>query len=176
MEVLALCGSLRAASRSRALLEAAALLAPEGMQITLCAGLGDLPLFNPDMEQAPPACVQSYWQTVASYDMLLIASPEYAHGVTGTIKNALDWLVGSESFVNGAVAVWNPSHRAEHADAALLEILRTMGANVVGDTSKRLPVTASTLSANELALDIEWQSTIRDALRLMQQHGVKGTV
>jgi len=58
-------------------------------------------------------------------DAIVIASPEYAHGVAGALKNALDWLVGSETFAGKPVVLVNAAPRAFHAQAALREILST---------------------------------------------------
>lgn len=117
MHVLALSGSLRAASINSALLPTAARLAPPEVEVTICSVIGDLPLFNPDLDAQQFAAVQHLHQQVAQADALLIASPEYAHGVTGAIKNALDWLVACEAFVNKPVAVLNASPRAHIAEA-----------------------------------------------------------
>jgi chromate reductase len=89
------------------------------MDFSIFDGLGELPLFNPDLELSAPASVHALWRAVSWSDAIVIASPEYAHGVTGTIKNALDWLVGYAPFCGKPVAVFKPSHRAEHADEAL---------------------------------------------------------
>ena len=94
MRFLAISGSLRLASSNTALLRAAALVAPEGVEIILYRGLGDLPHFNPDLEAAEPPSVTEFREQVRISDGLLISSPEYAHGVPGVLKNALDWLVG----------------------------------------------------------------------------------
>ena len=118
MKVLAISGSLRAASINSALLRAAARLAPPGMLVTSLSGIGDLPLFNPDFEPHVPPPVAALYAAVAAADALLIASPEYAHGITGTIKNALDWLVSVESFVCKPVAVLNASPRASRGRGA----------------------------------------------------------
>src|SRR5690349_13087893 len=112
MRILALSGSLRAASLNTALLRAAMALAPEGTEIILFDGLRVLPLFNPDLEPVEPAAVTELRAQVRASDGLLIASPEYAHGVTGTMKNALDWLVSGEEFVDKPVALLNASQRA----------------------------------------------------------------
>ena len=89
IKILALSGSLRAASINSMLLRAAAKLAPAGIEVSVFQGLGELPLFNPDLEAHPPPTVTPFFQAVAEADALLIASPEYAHGVSRTIKNAL---------------------------------------------------------------------------------------
>ena len=140
MRVLALSGSLRAASINSALLRAAARLAPAGLSVVIETGLGRLPLFNPDDADRPPEAVARLYADVAAADALIIASPEYAHGVTGAIKNALDWLVSFEPFAYKHVAVLNASPRAHHADDALRETLRTMAAIIVEPASISLVV------------------------------------
>ena len=133
--VLALCGSLRKASINAALLRAAARLAAPSADIEVPGWLGRLPLFNPDLEADLPLPVQALHLVVANADAILIASPEYAHGVSGTIKNTLDWLVSFEPFIHKPVAIINASPRAHHADDALRETLRTMSAALVGERS-----------------------------------------
>ena len=123
MRVLAISGSLRAASLNSALLRATARIAPPGIEVRVFDGIGQLPLFNPDLESADPPAVATLRTQIMAADALLIASPEYAHGVTAAIKNALDWMVGNESFVNKPVALFNASPRAVHAQAALRETL-----------------------------------------------------
>jgi chromate reductase len=88
---------------------------------------------------------------VASADALLIASPEYAHGVSGSIKNTLDWLVSCEAFVNKPVAVLNASPRAHHADAALRETLKTMSAVILEAASLTIPLLGANIGENDMA-------------------------
>src|SRR6187549_3934768 len=118
VNVLALCGSLRAASMNAALLRATARLAPDDLTVEVFSGMGDLPLFNPDLEASMPAPVRHLQAAIAACDALVIASPEYAHGVTAVIKNSLDWLVSFPPFVDKAVAIFNASPRSVHADTA----------------------------------------------------------
>ena len=73
--------------------------------MSLLCGAGELPLFNPDLELLLPSAVVALHARILAADALLIASPEYAHGVTGTVKNILDWLVSFEPFVYKPVAV-----------------------------------------------------------------------
>lgn len=148
--ILAISGSLRAASINSALLRAAARLAPEGASVTILDIVGELPLFNPDIEPHFPPPVLAMYARVAAADALVIASPEYAHGVTGTIKNALDWLVSFEPFIDIPVAVLNASPRAHHADAALRETLRTMSAAIVEDASVSIPLLGAHLGEDAM--------------------------
>ena len=99
VKILAISGSLRKASLNSALLRAVARITPAGIEVELFRGLGELPLFNPDIEVPEPAAVAILREQIMASGALLIASPEYAHGVSGVIKNALDWMVGNETFL-----------------------------------------------------------------------------
>jgi chromate reductase len=164
MKILALCGSLRAASINSALLRAAARLAPPGIEFTLYDGVRDLPHFNPDLEADLPPPAAALRAAVEGADALVIASPEYAHGVTGSIKNALDWLVGSEAFAGKPVAVLNESPRACHADAALRETLRTMAAVIVEAASRTIPLQDVNAAEHDLAELPAVASAVRESL------------
>ncbi|TAJ80342.1 MAG: NAD(P)H-dependent oxidoreductase [Gallionellaceae bacterium] len=131
MGILALSGSLRAASENTRLLRALARLAPAGTAVIVYSGLGELPLFNPDIEFPNPPAVAALREAINAADAVIIASPEYAHGVSAVIKNALDWMVGNESFVNKPVALLNAAPRATHAYLALRETVTMMSANVI---------------------------------------------
>lgn len=159
--ILAISGSLRRASSNTALLRAAATLAPAGVNISIYAGIGDLPLFNPDLEGREPDTVKDFGHQLRAADGVLIASPEYAHGVTGAIKNALDWMVGTEVFVDKPVALLNASPRATLAQAALTETVRTMAAYIVTQASITVPL----LGKNLDQIGIVNQPDIAGALR-----------
>lgn len=163
MIVLALCGSLRAASMNAALLRASTRLAPPGIDVRVFDGLGALPLFNPDSEFPTPPAVARLHAAVSAADAVLIASPEYAHGVTGVLKNALDWLVSFEPFIDKRVAVFNASPRSVHADAALRETLVTMSARLVAEACLALPLRATGVTEDAIVVS-EHAPRIRAAL------------
>ncbi len=169
MKILALSGSLRSASINSAVLRAISDLAPATIEVRLFSGLGDLPLYNPDLEPAPPAVALQLRNEVAIADALLIASPEYAHGVTGTIKNALDWLVAFEGFADKPVAVLNASPRAHHADAALKETLVTMSASLIEAASITLPLPSANIGEAELLAMPEIVSLLTGVLNKIQR-------
>ncbi len=156
LRVLAISGSLRRASANTAALEALSKLAPAHVKVLLYRDLGLLPPFNPDddVEDGPkPEPVETLRALIAGSDALVIAAPEYAHGVPGVLKNALDWLVASETFAGKPTALINTSPRAFHAQASLREILSTMAARLMPEAFITLPLTGKTISPVELLAD-----------------------
>ena len=168
MKIVGLSGSLRAASINSRLLRTAASLAPANIEVSIFKGLGELPLFNPDLEARQPASVATFFGAVAEADALLIASPEYAHGVSGTIKNALDWLVGFQPFASKCVAVVNTSPRARHADEALRETLKTMAALIVEPASISIPLLGAGLDESMMLSTPAIATAILRSLRAIQ--------
>lgn len=165
MRILAISGSLRAASSNTALLEAARILAPEGVEIDVYEALGALPHFNPDLDgDVLPAIVVDLRARIGHSSGVLISSPEYAHGVPGVLKNALDWLVGSVEFPGKPVALINTSPRATYAQAALTEILTTMSARLIAQASVTVPLLGKSLDRTSLAEDAGVVSVLRCAL------------
>lgn len=160
MRYVGLSGSLRRASINSALLRVASRLAPAATRVDIYDGMARLPLFNPDLEPVVPEEVVRFRSQVGRADALIVASPEYAHGITGVMKNALDWLVSHEAFVAKPVAVLNASPRAHHADSALREVLRTMSAQIVEDASVSIPLLGSGLSEEQMAESQELRRTI----------------
>ena len=166
MRILAISGSLRAASSNTAALQAAAILAPPGTEIVLYTGLGSLPHFNPDLDSDnPTAAVKALRHEIGLSNGLLICSPEYAHGIAGSMKNALDWLVSSFEFPDKSIALINTSQRAIHAQAQLREILTTMSARLIDRASITLPLWGRNLDAAAIASDPGLSDQLRTALQ-----------
>ena len=165
MNILAISGSLRATSLNTAVLHAAGRLAPAGVHIEIFEGIGKLPFFNSDLDgdRLPPE-VAAFRAVIGTADGLLISSPEYARGVAGVMKNALDWLVGSFEFPNKPVALINTSPRATHALAALTITLETMSARLVEGASITLPLLGTTNDAASIAANAEFAAPLRSAL------------
>ena len=156
MRLLAISGSLRRASNNTAAMEALARIAPAGMSVIVYRDLSKLPPFNPDDDvdgEPKPAAVEAFRELVGASDAIVIAAPEYAHGVPGALKNALDWLVASETFAGKPVALINVSPRAFHAQASLREILSTMAARFVPEAFATLPVGARPVTVEEMLAD-----------------------
>ena len=140
LTVLPLSGSLRAASLNAAMLAMAADCAPPGLRMRRLYGLGKLPLFDPNLESNEPPSVARPRHEIAPADAVLIASPECAHGVSGVMKNALDWMVATGVFVDKPVALWNASPRASMALASLRETLIVMSAHLVHAAALEMPI------------------------------------
>ncbi len=154
MRVLAISGSLRAGSTNTALLRAAARAAPAGMHVDLYDGLGTLPIYNADDDvEPPPAPVRDLRARIAGSDGVLIACPEYAHGIPGGLKNALDWIVSSGEMVGRPVALLHASPRSAISRAALAEVLRTIDARIVEEATCTMPLLGRQGSDLSTALD-----------------------
>ncbi|BAB51009.1 NADPH-dependent FMN reductase [Mesorhizobium japonicum] len=127
LNLLAISGSLRAASTNSALVAALARNAPAGCRVTVYDGLSRLPIFNPDDEgERTPSEAAEFIDAVTGADGIIVSCPEYAHGVPGGLKNALDWLVSRDAAVAKPAMLAHASPRSLFARAALAEIMRTM--------------------------------------------------
>lgn len=165
MKIVAISGSLRADSSNTAVLLAAARLGPVGAEIALFDGIGRLPFFNPDLDgDTPPDAVAAFRALIGEADGLLISSPEYARGIAGVMKNALDWLVASLEFPNKPVALINTSPRATHALAALTLTLETMSAKLINEASIALPLLGRAGGADAIVAAPELAAPLREAV------------
>jgi chromate reductase len=176
MRILAISGSLRAASANTRLIEALGLVAPPQVEVVIYRGLGKLPHFNPDLDgDAPPAAVLELRRQVGLCDGLVICSPEYAHGVAGTMKNALDWLVASLEFAGTPVALINASPSSEFAQPQMRETLAVMSGEVVDTASVTVPLQGGKQTAAEVAADPDMSAKLRAALSALVDHALKLT-
>jgi chromate reductase, NAD(P)H dehydrogenase (quinone) len=154
IRLYALCGSQRRASTSRRLLQALCDHAPDGVTIEICDLLGDLPIFSPDDEgERTPAIVSLFAGKVAEADGLIVACPEYAHGIPGGFKNALDWLVSRDEVPFKPLMFAHASHRGDLVLSLLEDVLSTMSLAIVPEAFLRLPLAGKTDEAQAALLD-----------------------
>jgi chromate reductase, NAD(P)H dehydrogenase (quinone) len=169
VRIIAISGSLRAASSNAALLRAAALVSPADVDIILYEGLGTLPHFNPDLDAEgaePPPSVRALRELLLGADAILISSPEYAHGVPGSFKNLLDWLVSAGELVGKPVAVLNASPAGgEYAQNAILETLRTMNWRVVEEACRVQPFVRRKIAGE--VTDEETLAVLREVMGML---------
>ncbi len=167
MRVLAVSGSLREASSNTSLLRALVALAPAETAVAFSVPLDSLPFFNSDVEEAGlPPSVQAWRADVARADAIVLSSPEYAHGVSGVLKNALDWLVGGVEIGGKPVSVLNARPQATIAHGALVETLRVMGARVVDETA--VPLAGRKLDPAGIAADPGLAAVLRAVLSTLR--------
>lgn len=152
INLLAVSGSLRASSYNTRALQAISRLAPAPIQVRI-APIDKLPLFNPDREDEPITALADLKAALSQSHGLIIASPEYAHGISGPMKNALDWLVSGAEFPYLPIMLINTSPRAHHAQDALREVLRTMSGIVVDSACVTLPLLGSNLDETGILAD-----------------------
>jgi len=132
--VLGVCGSLQASSSNLLVLATVSERLPPGTTFTRSEVTGDLPGFNPDLDVDPPDPAVALWRLqLAEADAVVISTPEYAHSYPGTLKNALDWVVGSGELVDKPVALITagPSGGQRALDA-LAPVLRVISSDLVG--------------------------------------------
>jgi NAD(P)H-dependent FMN reductase len=131
--ILAISGSLNATSANTALLATVAAIGSEHDGVELFEPLDSIPFFRPDDAPAP-AAVERLRAAARDADVVVIATPEYAGGMPGVLKNALDWLVGSGELYGKRVVIVSaaPSEERGHGARSWLEqTLRMQGARVV---------------------------------------------
>jgi chromate reductase len=164
IHLVGISGSLRLHSSNTALLRAAAALVPSGANLEIYAGLGDLPHFNPDRVGDEPPEVRALEKLIQECDGVLFSTPEYAHGVPGALKDALDWLVGGIAFQDKPFVLFNASPRSAFAQASLTETVKTMGGRLVPDAGLTLPLLGRKADAAALLANPEWAQAITAAL------------
>ncbi len=152
MNILAVSGSLRAKSSNTAIVRAFAKPAPPGVHVAIWEGLGDLPHFNPELDtDFPPEPVKTFRARLKAADGIFICTPEYAFGIPGALKNALDWIVSSGELLEKPVAAVSASPSYLGGDKALASLLLTLealGARVVEGGALTLPFIGKKLNAD----------------------------
>ena len=166
--ILAISGSLRSASSNTTLIQAVAQLAPKGVEVVIYRDLATLPPFNPDLDGAAPLpAVDAFRSELERSDGLLISSPEYAHGVPGVLKNALDWVVGSGELIDKPIALVNASPRSTYAYASLKETLTTMSARIVPEASITVSLSGRPMDVPSILSDSSMADVLRSALEAL---------
>ena len=171
--LLTVCGSLRDGSSNAALLSAAARLAPAGVTVSAYQGLAALPAFSPDLEEGSeslPAAVVDWRAAIAGADAVLISSPEYAHGIPGSLKNALDWVVGGSEIVDKPVGVLSASAASRFAHPQLIEVLKTMSASIVPEATVVIDIPRRGVDVERLVVDAVLGPALRNVVTALFAH------
>jgi chromate reductase len=134
-KILAIPGSTRHFSTNLSLVQAICDLFRDQLDINIFLGLTGIPHFNPDLDtETPPKAVLEFRQQLKEADGILICTPEYAMGVPGSLKNAIDWTVSSMEFSHKPVALITASSSGQKAHYSLLETLRVIESDIPVDS------------------------------------------
>ena len=162
LKILAISGSLRASSSNAVILEAIQKMVPEDIDFFIFKGIDGLPHFD-DAEQVPIA-VTVWRKHLQDADAVLICSPEYAFGIPGSLKNALDWTVGSGELVNKPLALITAATGGEKAHAAWLQVFTALSANIPPAGALLIPFVRSKLSAGGSITDDTTRQAVQQLL------------
>src|ERR1051325_10516560 len=134
-KILAICGSTRKTSSNLSLINAIIDLTQEKFVMSVFRELESIPHFNPDLDnETPPDAVKNFRKQLTEADGILICTPEYAMGVPGTLKNAIDWTVSSCEFSHKPVALITASSLGENAHESLLKTLKIIESKITDQT------------------------------------------
>lgn len=125
MKIVSLCGSIRKESSNYSILKAVEKYFNGHEYLNL--DLSELPFFDPDNQYGDhvPALVTKMRSAIASCDLVVISTPEYAHGIPGILKNGLEWIFCPETGQKSAAIIIG-SAQGEWARDQLVEVLTTM--------------------------------------------------
>jgi chromate reductase, NAD(P)H dehydrogenase (quinone) len=168
LAVVTVCGSLGSSSANRSVLDAATAVAlRHGHGVVDAGSLAAVPAFDPALADAPGPEVVALRALLGAADLALIAAPEYAGGVAGLMKNALDWMVGAGSLDRRPVAVVScGTTGGANALAQLAQTLAWHNANLVGSLG---------IAAPRTKIDTDGRIT-HDETRAAIEHWVVGAV
>lgn len=169
-KVLALSGSTRIQSTNRNFINAIKELAKERFEVVLFHGLTEIPHFNPDLDtDNPPAQVATFRKYLREFDGILICTPEYAMGVPGTLKNAIDWTVSSMEFSKRPTALITASSMGQKGHASLLETLKIIEANITDQTQLVISYAKTKIDRNNQITDEKTLAEITTLIEAFDQ-------
>ncbi|WP_299403455.1 NAD(P)H-dependent oxidoreductase [Acaryochloris sp. IP29b_bin.148] len=171
--ILAISGSLRSQSSNTRLVQAIVSLAPPDIKVEIYQGIAHLPHFNPELEGDVDLVAVEEWRTqLQAADGALFCTPEYAHGVPGTLKNALDWIVSSGEFMHKPTAVISASSSpdgGEKANASLVQTLRVMMADIQEEAILCIPAISAKINAEGELTDTQTEIALQSVLQVLTQ-------
>jgi NAD(P)H-dependent FMN reductase len=151
MQLLLICGSIRANSTNDAALTTVRSTAPADSQATTFAGLAELPAFNPDADVDPlPRQVAELRSVIVAADAVIFCTPEYAGSMPGSMKNLLDWTVGG-TVLAGKPAAWLNAAAPGRGLGALAQLRTVLGyveARIIESACLDVPVQRDMLAAD----------------------------
>ena len=153
-KVFAISGSTRTSSTNLNYIKAIQELAADLFSVSIFDGLMNIPPFNPDDDnENVPAVIKSFRNQLKEAHGILICTPEYAMGVPGALKNAIDWTVSSMEFSKKPVALITASLSGQKGHAALMETLIVIESIIPAETQLIIPFAKTKISADNKVTD-----------------------
>ena len=168
-KLLAISGSLRSQSSNTRLVQRVADLAQDPVTINVFSDLHRLPHFNPDLEPSDDVFVQDLTSKMRVANGFLVSTPEYAHGVPGSLKNGLDWLVSTDAFIEKPFALLHACDRSTFASQSLIEILKTMSGIHVKRADLTIDLRMNSDRSAEILLGESSNAKIQTSLSILSQ-------
>ncbi len=167
IKILAISGSTRKESSNHRLIKAIADLASKNFSMHVFENLASIPSFNPDLDntESTPEQVTDFRRQLREADGILICTPEYAIGVPGVLKNAIDWTVSSMEFSQKPVALITAGTSGKIAHQSLLGTLLIIESKITEETQLLIPFVKTKLNAECKITDEE---TLNNVNRLIQ--------
>ena len=163
--ILAVSGSLRATSSNTLILKEIQKWAPAHITFTIYPHLAKLPAFDDSLEAGE--AVLDWRRQLAAADGVFICSPEYAFGIPGALKNAMDWTVGSGELVNKPLALVTAATGGDKAHAAWLNIFTALSANIPEGGALLIPFVRSKLNATGEIADAATRKALQAVLQAL---------
>lgn len=176
IRIFAVSGSLCSVSLNTAIIRRYSEFAPSACEIDVYDRLAELPHFNPYIENCGGKAVLDLVERVRDSHAFVVSTPEDVHGIPGTLKNCLDWLVGTDAFIEKPFALISTSPRSIYARASLLEVLKTMSCIHVSDADVTADVKRRDGQVVEIASDAETASSLVDAMSALIRYRSGNTV
>ncbi|HEY1872708.1 MAG TPA: NADPH-dependent FMN reductase [Chitinophagaceae bacterium] len=163
-KIMAISGSTRQNSTNLNLINAVIELSSDQLDISIFNRLTDIPHFNPDLDSDdPPQAVSDFRKQLSSAQGILICTPEYAHGVPGSLKNAIDWTVSSMEFSHKPVALITASSDGKLSHQSLLQTLKVIEADIP-DSSQLLISFVKTKIKDDTIVDATTLKQVKDLI------------
>lgn len=163
--VIAISGSTRKNSINHSLIKAIVDLSAISLDITIFDGIENLPQFNPDNDGGHVAKeVSDFRQQLNDADGIIICTPEYAHGVPGALKNAIDWTVSSSQFPHKPTMLITASTGGYHGHKALMETLKAIEAKNIDHLQMVIPFIHTKINKDNTITDEKTLSEVKTLL------------
>ncbi len=168
IEIAAICGSTKKNSLNLSLIKAVAELTKEDFEFNIISNIDQVPHFNPDLDNDfPHESVSKLRSQLKEVDAILICTPEYAMGVPGTLKNAIDWTVSSCEFSHKPTALITASSQGQKGHATLLETLKIIEANISEETQLLISFVKTKVSPEGFIKDDETKNQVLKLMRAL---------